>query len=43
MFRSFDAKDVDVVLNNAIVTIKGSDLLERYYETLFKYFKNLEL
>jgi isoleucyl-tRNA synthetase len=43
MFRSFDVKDVDVVLNNAIVTIIGSDLLERYYETLFKYFKNLEL
>ncbi|KAA6366406.1 MAG: putative isoleucine--tRNA ligase [Streblomastix strix] len=43
IFRSFDAKDVDVGLNNAIVTIKGSDLLERYYETLFKYFKNLEL
>ncbi|KAA6354318.1 MAG: hypothetical protein EZS28_050155, partial [Streblomastix strix] len=43
IFRSFDAKDVEVVLNNAIVTIKSSDLLERYYETQFKYFKNLEL
>ncbi|KAA6355346.1 MAG: putative isoleucine--tRNA ligase [Streblomastix strix] len=43
IIRSFDANDFDVDLNNAIATIKGSDLLERYYETLFKYFKNLEL
>ncbi|KAA6365710.1 MAG: putative Isoleucine--tRNA ligase, partial [Streblomastix strix] len=37
-----DAKEVDAVLNNVIATIKGSDLVGRRYEPLFKYFKNLE-
>ncbi|KAA6363391.1 MAG: putative Isoleucine--tRNA ligase [Streblomastix strix] len=42
IFRSFDVKDVDDVLNNSVITIKGANLEGKLKKNLFKYISDLE-
>ncbi|KAA6354182.1 MAG: putative Isoleucine--tRNA ligase [Streblomastix strix] len=42
MFRSFDVKDVDDVLNNSVINIKGANLEEKLKKNLFKYISDFE-